>query len=458
MLTKPSAELTLFDTLSRLTFTRAAKLLGPDGNRLIATGGKFDIDLTTQVKFDRDMFRLTLDGAAVTLTLSPAARHRLEWRCDACEVPCEHAGAAFSLILEEKLALVAQALAERAERSRTEKMRLTSLDSQEIWTDYTLTNAASGKSYRVALRGWQPGQSYCSCPDFRKNTLGTCKHILHALEKVRRRFSDSERNRPYRRRDISVHLSYGKELELRILLPPHLDDVTSSIVGPIRDRPVTDLPDLLKRIRQLEAHDVAVTVYPDAEEYIQTRLLLQRIAAKVAEIRRNPKSHPLRTTLLKVEILPYQLDGIAFAAGAGRAILADDMGLGKTLQGIGMAEVLAREAHIRKVLVVCPASVKAQWRSEVLRFSGRDCQIVLGSAAGRSGQYQNDCFFTICNYEQVLRDINAIERVRWDLIVLDEGQRIKNWEAKTAQTIKSLRSPFALVLSGTPLENRSTIF
>jgi len=474
MLTKPSAQLTLFDTLSRLTFSRAAKLLGPKGNRLIATGGKFDIDLTTQVKFDRDMFRLTLDGAAVTLTLSPAARHRLEWRCDVCEVPCEHAGAAFSLILEEKLALglagapparapaesvseealVAQALAERAERARTEKMRLTSLDSQEIWTDYTLTNAASGKSYRVALRGWQLGQSYCSCPDFRKNTLGTCKHILHALEKVRRRFSDSQRNRPYRRRDISVHLSYGEELELRILLPPHLDDVTSGIVRPIRDRPITDLPDLLKRIRQLEAHDVAVTVYPDAEEYIQTRLLLLRIAAKVAEIRRNPKSHPLRTTLLKVEILPYQLDGIAFAASAGRAILADDMGLGKTLQGIGMAELLAREADIRKVLVVCPASVKAQWRSEVLRFSGRDCQIVLGSAAGRSGQYENECFFTICNYEQVLRDIIAIERVRWDLIVLDEGQRIKNWEAKTAQTIKSLRSPFALVLSGTPLENR----
>ncbi len=474
MLTKPSAELTLFDTLSRLTFTRAAKLLGPKGNRLIATGGKFDIDLTAQVKFDRDMFRLTLGGAAVTLTLSPAARHRLEWRCDACEVPCEHAGAAFSLILEEKLALglagapparapaesvseealVAQALAERAERARTEKMRLTSLDSQEIWTDYTLTNAASGKSYRVALRGWQPGQSYCSCPDFRKNTLGTCKHILHALEKVRRRFSDSQRNRPYRRRDISVHLSYGDELELRILLPPHLDDVTSGIVRPIRDKPITDLPDLLKRIRQLEAHDVAVTVYPDAEEYIQTRLLLQRIAAKVAEIRRNPKSHPLRTTLLKLEILPYQLEGIAFAASAGRAILADDMGLGKTLQGIGMAELLAREADIRKVLVVCPASVKAQWRSEVLRFSGRDCQLVLGSAAGRSGQYENECFFTICNYEQVLRDIIAIERVRWDLIVLDEGQRIKNWEAKTAQTIKSLRSPFALVLSGTPLENR----
>ena len=54
----------------------------------------------------------------------------------------------------------------------------------------------------------------------------------------------------------------------------------------------------------------------------------------------------------------------------------------------------------------------------------------------------------------MLRDILAIERVAWDLIILDEGQRIKNWESKTARVIKGLRSPFALVLSGTPLENR----
>ena len=69
-------------------------------------------------------------------------------------------------------------------------------------------------------------------------------------------------------------------------------------------------------------------------------------------------------------------------------------------------------------------------------------------------QYANDCFFTVCNYEQVLRDILAIEGVAWDLIILDEGQRIKNWESKTSRVIKSLRSRFALVLTGTPLENR----
>jgi len=207
MLTKSSAQLTLFDKLSRLSFITAAKLLGPEGNRLIRAGGTYDIDIATQVRFDRDGFQLTLGDSLVTISLNPAVRDRLDWRCNTCTVPCEHAGAAFSLILEEKLALgladappdpnpleslgepalIAQAVAEREERARTEKMQIVSANPQTIWTDYTLVNSASGKSYRVALRGWQPGESYCSCPDFRKNTLGTCKHILHALEKVRRR-------------------------------------------------------------------------------------------------------------------------------------------------------------------------------------------------------------------------------------------------------------------------------
>ena len=116
------------------------------------------------------------------------------------------------------------------------------------------------------------------------------------------------------------------------------------------------------------------------------------------------------------------------------------MGLGKTIQGVGVAELLAREADISKVLVVCPASLKSQWRNEIHRFCDRNVQLVTGGAAERAHDYDNDCFFTVCNYEQVLRDILAIERVHWDLIILDEGQRIKNWESKTARIIKGLKS------------------
>ena len=474
MSTKSGAVLTLFDLLSRLTLRKAAALLGAKGEHLIAAGGQYEIDIASQVRFGRDEFRLAVDHSTVTVAVSPAARGRLAWHCDTCDIPCVHAGAAFSLILEEKLALglaaappelppveslseealTALALSEREERARNEKMRVISVSPLEIWTDYTVTNAASGKTYRVALRGWRPGESYCSCPDFRKNTLGTCKHILNALNKARRRFAPATRNRPYQQRTLSVHLAYGEAIELRLLVPSRLSDRAKAIVRPICDRPITDLPDLLRRIRRLEADGSPVTVYPDAEDYIQNLLVQQKIASAVASIRSDPKAHPLRKTLLKVDLLPYQLDGIAFAAGAGRAILADEMGLGKTIQGIGMAEFLAQFAGIRKVLIVCPASVKSQWRSEIVRFSDRQATLVLGSAGERAAQYQGDCFFTICNYEQVLRDIIAIERATWDLIILDEGQRIKNWEAKTTQTMKSLRSRFALVLSGTPLENR----
>jgi len=124
---------------------------------------------------------------------------------------------------------------------------------------------------------------------------------------------------------------------------------------------------------------------------------------------------------------------------AGRAIVADEMGLGKTIQGVGVAELLAREAGIRKVLIVCPASLKSQWRSEIQRFSGRATEIIAGPAKGRARAYAGDAFFTICNYEQVLKDILHIEKTSWDLIVLDEGQRIKNWEAKTSRVINRLR-------------------
>ena len=469
-----SRSLTLRDRLSRLDFAAACKLAGPGGAALIREGGAFDVDLTTQVRLTRDRFVVRIPDdprrvAEVTIGLDPARPGHLRARCSTCAVACVHLGAALGLVLEEKLALglsrppdepvaaadlEAQALAERAERARSETMAVRSAAPAVPWTDYTVTSAESGKTYRVALRSLERGDSYCSCPDFRKNTLGTCKHVLHVLGKARRRFPAAALRAPYVRTELSVHLRYGETTELRVAAPARLPRDARAIVAPLLDRPIDDVRDLVRRIARLERLGVEVNVYPDAEEHVQRRLFQARIAATVAEIRADPARHPLRRELLAVELLPYQLDGIAFAVGAGRAVLADDMGLGKTIQAIGVAELLARTARIDRVLIVCPASVKAQWKGEIERFSRRAAQVVLGGTRARGAQYENDTFFTICNYEQVVRDLRAIERGGWDLIVLDEGQRIKNWEARTSDVIKGLRSRFALVLSGTPLENR----
>src|SRR5437867_2064732 len=481
--TKKSTQLTLIDKLSRLSYQQTLKLLGSDGPQLLRAGGRWDFRIEEDVYLGEDFFRLRFplppgesesEPIAVTITLMAESYDRLQWSCTACESLCEHIGAAFSLILDEKMTLglaaappervpveslteqelIERAIEERLERARAERMTVKSANPEQPWTDYTVASTISGKTYRVAVRGRGPGDSYCSCPDFRTNTLGACKHILHVAAKLKRRFTAAQLKQPYIRKTVGVHVQYRDRAALRLLLPDRLDPEAAEVLGKLRDRDIDDVADLLKRIQCLERLGHAVHIYPDAEEFIQRRLLLDRIARRAAEIRRQPESHPLRRDLLKAELLPYQLDGIAFAAGAGRAVLADDMGLGKTIQAIGVSELLAREAGISKVLVVCPASVKSQWRSEIERFCARDCQLISGGIALRGEQYANNCFFTVCNYEQVLRDILSIERTKWDLIILDEGQRIKNWEAKTSRVIKGLRSRFALVLSGTPLENR----
>lgn len=472
--TKKADRLTMRDLLSHLDHTTACKLLGPDGPALIRHGGALDVDPIEQVEITAESFRLRLDGTEVIIRRSKAARRRLELHCSRCTTACVHLGAALALILEEKMTLglaapptervpveslgeeelVARALEDRRERARVERMRLRSTDPKTPWTDYTVMSAASGKTYRVALRGRERGVSYCSCPDFRKNTLGTCKHIMYALQRVEHRFRAAELRKPYQRRAPSLHLHHGSGVELRMALPAKLDPEVERIVRPLVGRPITDMKKLMRRMRRLHTVGHEMKVYPDAEEYIEARLFAERISAQVQEIRSDPAGHPLRCSLLEAELLPYQLDGIAFAVGAGRAILADDMGLGKTIQGIGVAELLAREAGISRVLLICPTTLKSQWRSEIERFSKRDCQLVIGRADERPAQYESGAFFTICNYEQVLRDILAIEKVAWDLIILDEGQRIKNWEAKTSQIVKGLRSRFALVLTGTPLENK----
>lgn len=464
--------------LARLTHYQACQLLGDEGAQLIMAGSKFEIETERDVYLGGDLYRVRVGAecgqpAIVTVTLQSGRQKQLQVNCDQCEVGCEHIGGAFAHLLDAKSTmglaappdesvplenltereLLQRAMADREKRSLEESMTVRSTDKKRPWTDYLVTSQNSGKTYRVALRGMEPGQSYCSCPDFRTNHLGTCKHILHTLRKIEKRFSAAKLRQPYRRKNLSVRVSYLQPSGLLFNLPDAADDKLLEIVGRAGVEPIGGRA-MMDKIQPLEQAGYDVHVYPDAEEWIQRDLMQARLSKRCEEIRKNPKEHSLRRDLLNVELLPYQLDGIAFAVGAGRAVLADDMGLGKTIQGIGVAELLAREVDIRRVLIVCPASLKSQWRSEIMKFSGRSVQLVMGKGEERAEQYRSDCFFTICNYEQVMRDLVPIETAPWDLIILDEGQRIKNWESKTSQVIRALHSQFALVLSGTPLENR----
>lgn len=217
---KKTARLKLHDRLSRLTLPRAQQLLGGKGKELILKGGQFEIDFATQITFDRHGLeaRFPYDMATVRIRLDAAHRSRLSIECSACQQACEHQGATLAFILEEKTLLglakppqerkpveslteaelVEQALLERQERASTETFRLRSFDKTTPWTDYAITSGVSGKTYRLALRGDGPNEAFCSCPDFRKNTLGTCKHTIYALGRVKQRFPAKKRYQKYK--------------------------------------------------------------------------------------------------------------------------------------------------------------------------------------------------------------------------------------------------------------------
>jgi SNF2 family DNA or RNA helicase len=158
--------------------------------------------------------------------------------------------------------------------------------------------------------------------------------------------------------------------------------------------------------------------------------------------------------LLKARLYPYQAEGALFAARAGRALLGDEMGLGKTVQAIAAAELMSRHFGVQRVLVVCPTSLKHQWKAEFSRFADRSAQVIHGLRAQRQDQYTEDTFCRIVNYEMLERDADFIDAWAPELVIADEAQRIKNWNTVAARALKRIASPYALVLTGTPLENR----
>jgi SNF2 family DNA or RNA helicase len=105
--------------------------------------------------------------------------------------------------------------------------------------------------------------------------------------------------------------------------------------------------------------------------------------------------------------------------------------------------------------VVTLASLKEQWKREIERFSDMQADIVAGSPTQRKEIYfSGRGLFKITNYEAVLRDVTLLRRFHPDLVILDEAQRIKNFSTKTADAVKRIPRTHALVLTGTPLENK----
>ena len=156
-------------------------------------------------------------------------------------------------------------------------------------------------------------------------------------------------------------------------------------------------------------------------------------------------------------LFPYQIEGIERLLDGRSLLLADEMGLGKTIQAIAALRVLIARRKLGRALIVCPVGLIAQWRRQV-RIWAPD--IVVSTAIGPSEQRQAawraPVTLTLSSFEAIRADSaspSALADRSWDVVVVDEAQRIKNARSGVAIAVKSLERAQSWALTGTPLEN-----
>jgi superfamily II DNA or RNA helicase len=374
----------------------------------------------------------------------------------------------------------------RRRRARAERFTIEKLGPKRVFSDFAVTNPATDGRYTVGVRGFEVGDNTCTCPDFKANTLGTCKHIEAVLESLKDEVPPHVRQRKAAVTRPEVFLHYGEQITLGLHLPPRRSDALADLAKRYFDDKGLwkGGDDYAGFLAGADSAPEQVTIFTEVYDFINLAEERREMLAKEREWlatldeetpppgprpqagrgRTDLLPSPLRggvsalppppQNLLKHPLYDYQLRGAIFAACRGRTILGDDMGLGKSVQALAAAEILARTRGIAKVLVVAPASVKYQWDSEIRKFTDRPVQLIDGTIEERRAQYAQPTFYRLVNYEQATRDLDALNAWQPDLVVLDEAQRIKNWEAKTSRAVKKLRSRYALVLTGTPLENK----
>ena len=323
--------------------------------------------------------------------------------------------------------------------------------------DYRV-RSSSGSRYVVEMRSLSERINSCECQDFRVNQLGSCKHVegvVHRLTAGRGR--QARRGTASGRIEIFLDERDGRAVRMAAPAP----------IGHSRPALVREAEGLYANLRRgsqraLRALEELAGSHPDClrvsrrlESWVGARRAGRRRQREYDRFKASLTDGASASDLLKQPLLPYQVDGVLHLAFRERALLADDMGLGKTVQAIAACALLRRLRGIERVLVVSPASVKAEWEEQIARFSELHACVVAGNRLARRTAYRSRTFFTLCNYEQILVDGDEIlDLLEPEIVILDEAQRIKNWQTKTANAVKRLHSRYAFVLTGTPLENR----
>jgi superfamily II DNA or RNA helicase len=349
----------------------------------------------------------------------------------------------------------------RRQFGREQVFGLENIGSEPFFSEFRVSNPESKSTYYLAIRGSQPGDNFCACPDFATNELGTCKHVEFTLARLaRKRGAKSAFARGYQPAFSELYLRNDGTRTIHFRAGTDCPAALARSAAALFDasqgwRLPEDRFDKIGRFVAIAAHTRhELRAYDDALDFVAGRTDAAHRAAALVDLFPDGAVGTRWKKLLRVPLYPYQAEGALFAVRAGRALIGDEMGLGKTIQAIAAAEVLARHFDAAKVLVVCPTSLKYQWQSEILRFSGRASRVIGGGRAQRQNEYAEEDFCKITNFEKLRSDLDLIAAWAPDLVIVDEAQRVKNWNTIAAKALKRIDSTYAIVLTGTPLENK----
>ena len=340
----------------------------------------------------------------------------------------------------------------RRQQAQREHFTISETSAQFCPGEYKVSNYKSRNQYKVIYRGEYSPWNYCSCPDFRTSGLGTCKHVEGVklwLKAERKEVHNEEPDYS------SVYMDYRGQRCIRIRIGEHHRKELTALAGEYFDQASVLRPEAYARfdsfIEKARNIDPDFRCYPDAlEEVICQRERLQRTA-----LMESAYTDDALDALLTKKLYPYQKEGVRFAIKAGKVIIADEMGLGKTVQAICCAEIYLKEKMAESVLIVCPNSLKYQWKSEIERFTGKDDTLIVeGYASRRLGLYNAPATYKIVSYQSLANDIKTLNRLPTDLLIMDEVQRLKNWNTQLAWAVRRIDSHYSILLSGTPLENK----
>lgn len=340
-----------------------------------------------------------------------------------------------------------QVLEERAKRARKEDLEA---DLGDMLAGEHLVRTAKGRVYTVTLHDPSTGEGHCTCPDFLNNQLGTCKHLLFLMEQCRSRLPSDGTVPAFPFLDVYWDSRIpGPRLfgHPKVFAASGLENLLGAYFdaqGRYRDPDLSRFPALLDALEEAKIVRVRPSVRDKVSDFFDRRELLRMEGQDL------PSLEGIQATLY-----PYQVEGVRFALYKKAALIGDEMGLGKTLQAIVLGMLKKQVFGFSRVLVVTLASLKDQWKREVERFTSERAVVISGSFRERRRQYlEEPGLFKISNYEAVLRDEDTLAAFAPDLVILDEAQRIKNFNTKTAESIKRIPRAHSLVLTGTPLENR----